>query len=30
MKDLGDSSFVLGIHIHRDRSRGIFITKELY
>ena len=23
MKDLGDSSFVLGIQIHRDRSRGI-------
>ncbi|KAL5559247.1 hypothetical protein UlMin_035458 [Ulmus minor] len=22
MKDLGDASFVLGIHIHRDRSRG--------
>ncbi|RVW39334.1 Retrovirus-related Pol polyprotein from transposon TNT 1-94 [Vitis vinifera] len=23
MKDLGDASFVLGIQIHRDRSRGI-------
>ncbi|KAL4335653.1 hypothetical protein GQ457_07G001670 [Hibiscus cannabinus] len=23
MKDLGDASFVLGIEIHRDRSRGI-------
>ena len=23
MKDLGDASFVLGIKIHRDRSRGI-------
>ena len=23
MKDLGDASFVLGIHIHLDRSRGI-------
>ena len=23
MKDLGDASFVLGILIHRDRSRGI-------
>jgi len=23
MKDLGDTSFVLGIQIHRDRSRGI-------
>ena len=23
MKDLGDASFVLGIHIHQDRSRGI-------
>ena len=23
MKDLGDASFVLGIYIHRDRSRGI-------
>ena len=23
MKDLGDVSFVLGIKIHRDRSRGI-------
>ena len=23
MKDLGDISFVLGIQIHRDRSRGI-------
>ena len=22
MKDLGDASFVLGIQIHRDRSRG--------
>ena len=22
MKDLGDTSFVLGIQIHRDRSRG--------
>ena len=24
MKDLGDASFVLGIQIYRDRSRGIF------
>ena len=23
MKDLGDASVVLGIQIHRDRSRGI-------
>lgn len=23
MKDLGDAPFVLGIQIHRDRSRGI-------
>ena len=23
MKDLGDTSFVLGIQIHRDRSQGI-------
>ena len=23
MKDLGDASFVLGIQIHRDHSRGI-------
>ena len=23
MKDLGDDSFVLGMQIHRDRSRGI-------
>ena len=23
MKDLGEASFVLGIQIHRDRSRGI-------
>ena len=32
MKDLGDASFVLGIQIHRDRSRGYsrIITKELY
>ena len=32
MKDLGDASLVLGVQIHRDRSRGNtwFITKELY
>ena len=23
MKDLGDASFVLGMHIYRDRSKGI-------
>lgn len=23
MKDLGEASFILGIRIHRDRSRGI-------
>ena len=23
MKDLGEASFVLGIEIHRDRSRGV-------
>ena len=23
MKDLGDTSFILGIQIHRDHSRGI-------
>ena len=23
MKDLGEASFVLGIEIHRDRSKGV-------
>lgn len=23
MKDLGEGSFILGINIHRDRSRGL-------
>ena len=31
MKDLGDASFVLCIHIHRDRSRGILgLSKKSY
>ena len=31
MKDLGDASFVLGIKIHRDRSRGILgLSQESY
>ncbi|CAM8903118.1 unnamed protein product [Rhodiola kirilowii] len=32
MKDFGEASFVLGVQIHRDRSRGIFgiITKDIY
>ena len=31
MKDLGDASFVLGIQIHRDRSRGILgLSKKCY
>ena len=28
MKDLGDASFVLGIQIHRDRSRGILCLSQ--
>ena len=28
MKDLGDASFVLGIQIHRDRSRGILSLSQ--
>ena len=28
MKELGDASFVLGIQIHRDRSRGILCLSE--
>jgi len=31
MKDLGDASFVLGIQIHQDRSRGILgLSKRSY
>ena len=31
MKDFGDASFVLGIKIHRDRSRGILrLSKKIY
>ena len=31
MKDLGDASFVLGIKIHQDRSRGILgLSQESY
>ncbi|RVW72199.1 Retrovirus-related Pol polyprotein from transposon TNT 1-94 [Vitis vinifera] len=31
MKDLGDASFVLGIQIHRDRSRGILgLSQKAY
>ena len=29
MKDLGDASFVLGIQIHRDRSRGILGLSQI-
>lgn len=29
MKDLGDASFVLGIQIHRDRTRGILGLSQL-
>ena len=29
MKDLGDASFVLGIQIHRDRSRGILGLSQM-
>ena len=28
IKDLGKASFVLGISIHRDRSRGIFYLSQ--
>ena len=31
MVDLGETSFVLGIKIHRDRSRGILgLSKKAY
>ena len=31
MKDLGNASFVLGIQIHRDRSRGILgLSQKAY
>ena len=31
MKDLGDAFFVLGIQIHRDRSRGILgLSQRIY
>ena len=30
MKDLGETSFVLGIEIHRDRSRGILCLSQKY
>ena len=29
MKDLGETSYVIGIEIHRDRSHGI-VPKNLY
>jgi hypothetical protein len=30
MKDLGEASFVLGIEIHRDRSKGVLRPLKLY
>ena len=31
MKDLGDASFVLGMHIYRDRSRDIlWLSQKAY
>ena len=28
MKDLGEASFVLGIEIHRDRSKGVLVLSQ--
>jgi hypothetical protein len=30
MMDLGDASYVLGIEIHRDRTKGIFGLSQKY
>ena len=31
MKDMGEASYVIGIKIHRDRSRGILgLSQETY
>jgi hypothetical protein len=31
MKDLGEASFVLGIEIHRDRSKGVLrLSQKAY
>jgi hypothetical protein len=31
MKDLGEASFVLGINIHRDRTKGVLgLSQKLY
>ena len=31
MKDLGEASFVLGIEIHRDRSKGVLgLSQKVY
>jgi hypothetical protein len=31
MKDLGEASFILGIEIHRDRSKGVLgLSQKAY